>query len=427
MTVEMCVQLCMGNRYLGLQYSFECFCGDSLGNSSVYNETNDSECNRKCQGNASQICGGDWRNSVYQYDNCTLPGLNEFTVASTNTNVVPSTEVTYTCEFGYQLPAGDLGTRICQLGGTWPAPPPACEVIKCTAPEINEFTITSTNTDVVPSTEVTYTCEFGYQLPAGELGIRVCQLGGTWPAPPPACEVIKCTAPEINEFTITSTNTDVMPSTEVTYTCEFGYQLPAGEFGTIGEYVSSVVNVMKCTAPDIDEFTITSTNTDVVPSTEVTYTCKFGYQLPAGELGSRVCQLGGTWPVPLPACEVTPTSTEEIMTSSEVTSFATSAIIPLECLCPCSLVGKRNWGFAHGMNLTFEELREMLKPDLDLLKKELSVTKSNTSRMRRSKISATDDRVSATSIGYVGVVFICLITVMIVFLDILGCFAAKLK
>ena len=61
-------------------------------------------------------------------------------------------------------------------------------VMKCSAPGINEFTITSTNTDVVPSTEVTYTCEFGYQLPTGDLGTRICQLGGTWPAPPPACE-----------------------------------------------------------------------------------------------------------------------------------------------------------------------------------------------------------------------------------------------
>ncbi|CAG2246453.1 unnamed protein product [Mytilus edulis] len=273
---------------------------------------------------------------------CEAPGINEFTITSTNTDVVPSTEVTYTCDFGYQLPAGDLGTRICQLGGTWPAPPPACEVIKCAAPGLNEFTITSTNTDVVPSTEVTYTCEFGYQLPAGDLGTRICQLGGTWPAPPPPCEVVKCTAPEINEFTITSTNTDVVPSAEVTYTCEFGYQLPAGDLGTRicqlggtwpapppaceagdlgtricqlggtwpapppaceGKNFSSSFEVIKCAAPGINEFTITSTNTDVVPSTEVTYTCEFGYQLPAGDLGTRICQLGGTWPAPPPACE----------------------------------------------------------------------------------------------------------------------------
>ncbi|CAG2204407.1 unnamed protein product [Mytilus edulis] len=193
-----------------------------------------------------------------------------------------------------------------------------------------------------------------------------------------------------------------------------------------GDWRNSVYQYENCTSPGLNEFTVASTNTNVVPSTEVTYTCEYGYQLPAGDLGTRVCQLGGTWPKPPPACEVTPTSTEEIMTS-EVTSIATSAISPLECLCPCSQVGKSNWGSARGMNLTFEELREMLKPDLDFLKKELGVNKYNTSRMRRSKISAPDDRISATSVGYVGVVFICIITVMIVFLDILGCLVAKFK
>ncbi|VDI69294.1 Hypothetical predicted protein [Mytilus galloprovincialis] len=142
----------------------------------------------RCKGEANLLINQNFANC--KVIKCTAPGLNEFTTTSTNTDVVPNTEVTYTCEFGYQLPAGDLGTRICQLGGTWPAPPPACEVMKCTAPGINEFTITSTNTDVVPSTEVTYTCKFGYQLPAGDLGTRICQFGGTWPAPPPACEGI---------------------------------------------------------------------------------------------------------------------------------------------------------------------------------------------------------------------------------------------
>ncbi|CAG2204406.1 unnamed protein product [Mytilus edulis] len=87
-----------------------------------------------------------------------------------------------------------------------------------------------------------------------------------------------------------------------------------------------------------------------------------------------------------------------------------------KCLCPCSKVGKGKWDFVRGMNLTLDELREILKPDIDLMKKELTVNKSNTTRIRRSKISAPDDRVSATSVGYVGVVFICLITVLICFL-----------
>ncbi|XP_071145884.1 uncharacterized protein [Mytilus edulis] len=288
MLVEMCKQLCMGNRYLGLQYSFECFCGNSLDNSGVYNETTDSECNRGCLGNSSQICGGNYRNSVYEYINCTSPGLNEYTITSTNTNFVPSTEVTYTCAFGYQLPAGDLGTRICQLGGTWLAPPPVCVV----APASNTEIITS----VVTSTELT--------------------------------------TPETSTVT---------------------------------------------TEPTV-----------------------------------KTSALSTDWTV------------TALLKKSEVTTV--QPISSLECTpCPCSKVGKGKWDFLRGMNLTLDQLRVLLKPELDLMKKELSVNKYNTSRMRRSKTSAPDDRVSATSIGYVGVVVICFITFLIVLFDILGCFVGKFK
>ncbi|XP_052083478.1 uncharacterized protein LOC127720764 [Mytilus californianus] len=122
---------------------------------------------------------------------------------------------------------------------------------------------------------------------------------------------------------------------------------------------------------------------------------------------------------------VTSMKTTKMLEMSEVTSV--QPIRPLECLCPCSKVGKGKWDFLHGMNLTLDQLREILKPELDLMKKELSINKSNTTRMRRSKISAPDDRVSAASVGYVGVVFICLITVIIVFLDMLGCIVTKFK
>ncbi|CAC5425478.1 unnamed protein product [Mytilus coruscus] len=400
MTLEMCVQLCNGHRYLGLQdgihvvlqirrmlsydrlalteYSSQCFCGDSLGDSVVYNKTNDSECNQECLGNSSQICGGNWRNSVYEYINCTAPGLNEYTISSTTTDVVPSTEVTYTCEFGYQLPVGDLGTRICQLGGTWPAPPPACEVIKCTAPGLNEYTITSTNTDVVPSTEVTYTCEFGYQLPPGDLGTRICQLGGTWPALPPACEVPPTSTTEI----LTSVVTSIVTSTELT--------------------TSEASTVITTELATLETPTVTTTELATLGTSTLTT-----------EPTVKTSELSTDWTV------------TTILKKSEVTTV--QPISPLKCLCPCSQVGKGKWDFVRGMNLTLDQSREILKPELDLIKKELTINKSNTTRMRRTKISAPDDRVSATSVGYVGVVFICLITVLIVFLDRLGCLVSKFQ
>ncbi|XP_063410475.1 uncharacterized protein LOC134693567 [Mytilus trossulus] len=225
--VDMCVQLCMGNRYWGLQYSSECYCGNVLENSGVYNETDDSECNKECLGNSSQICGGKWRNSVYEL------------TQTTNTEIITSV--------------------------------------------------------VTSSTELT--------------------------------------TPEKSTVT-----------------------------------------------------------------TEPTM---------------QTSALSTNWTV------------TTLLKKPEVTSV--QLISPLEChLCPCSKVGTGKWDFVRGMNLTLDQLRELLKPELDLMKKIMSVNKYNTSRLRRSKTSAPDDRDSATAIGYVGVVVICFKAVLIVFFDILG-FVGKFK
>ncbi len=62
MTVEKCINLCRqkGFAYAGVQYSTQCFCGNSYGK---YGRA--TNCNMKCGGNPYQICGGFWSNSVY--------------------------------------------------------------------------------------------------------------------------------------------------------------------------------------------------------------------------------------------------------------------------------------------------------------------------------------------------------------------------
>jgi hypothetical protein len=40
----------------------ECFCGDEYG---IYGNASDKLCNIPCIGNASQLCGGEWKNFIY--------------------------------------------------------------------------------------------------------------------------------------------------------------------------------------------------------------------------------------------------------------------------------------------------------------------------------------------------------------------------
>lgn len=63
MTVELCSELCSkrGYRYAGVQFSSWCFCGNRYG---TFGKANN--CNMKCSGNSSEICGGSWANSVYK-------------------------------------------------------------------------------------------------------------------------------------------------------------------------------------------------------------------------------------------------------------------------------------------------------------------------------------------------------------------------
>lgn len=61
--MESCVQKAAqaGYAYAGLQFYGWCFAGNTLG----YTQVADSECNTPCSANASEMCGGGWRNSIY--------------------------------------------------------------------------------------------------------------------------------------------------------------------------------------------------------------------------------------------------------------------------------------------------------------------------------------------------------------------------
>ena len=53
----------IGFKFAGLQYSKECYCGNSYGS---YLHLTDESCSLKCLGNNEQTCGDKMVNSVYE-------------------------------------------------------------------------------------------------------------------------------------------------------------------------------------------------------------------------------------------------------------------------------------------------------------------------------------------------------------------------
>ena len=66
-SIEWCRNSCteLGYLYAGVQYSYQCFCGNDFGK---HGEKPQSECNRDCwdKSHPKNKCGGDYRNNVYK-------------------------------------------------------------------------------------------------------------------------------------------------------------------------------------------------------------------------------------------------------------------------------------------------------------------------------------------------------------------------
>ena len=67
MTIENCIQFCSngGYAFAGVESEDECFCGN---NPPSQNSIPDSECDSKCSGDKTQICGGHWKINIYSVD-----------------------------------------------------------------------------------------------------------------------------------------------------------------------------------------------------------------------------------------------------------------------------------------------------------------------------------------------------------------------
>ncbi|CAM9726538.1 unnamed protein product [Ascophyllum nodosum] len=65
MTTEFCSAFCQGSAYFGTQYRRECWCGEATDDPKILGS---ATCTRTCLGDKSQICGGTYAMSVYEYE-----------------------------------------------------------------------------------------------------------------------------------------------------------------------------------------------------------------------------------------------------------------------------------------------------------------------------------------------------------------------
>ncbi len=72
MTVARCASLAYakGYSYFGVQYSKQCYAGDSLDRATSLGQS--ASCDMNCSGDSSVICGGFFANSVYAVGECGL-------------------------------------------------------------------------------------------------------------------------------------------------------------------------------------------------------------------------------------------------------------------------------------------------------------------------------------------------------------------
>ena len=61
-----CKSYCRDYFYFGLQFGYECYCGNEFGS---HGRAPEDECNMTCSHNREQACGGILRNSVYRVKN----------------------------------------------------------------------------------------------------------------------------------------------------------------------------------------------------------------------------------------------------------------------------------------------------------------------------------------------------------------------
>ena len=97
-----------------------------------------------------------------------------------------------------------------------------------------------------------------------------------------------------------------------------------------------------------------------------------------------------------------------------------------QCNCHCTSVVENKWSFIEGLNLTREEIKIMMKEELQQIRQNLTIDKTDTSAYMRTKISAPDDRMSSKSMGILGIILLTSVLMLVVGSDLLNAFKNSL-
>ncbi|XP_052776697.1 sushi, von Willebrand factor type A, EGF and pentraxin domain-containing protein 1-like [Mya arenaria] len=220
-----------------------------------------------------------------------------------------ATSVTYSCTTGYEHTGGDL-TRTCQADTTWSGTTPTCSIITCGAPANAAFaTYTAVQASYIYSESVTYVCDTGYWITAGDV-TRTCTVGSVFTGTPPTCTYITCGAPTPISFgAFTPVQATYNYGEAVTYTCDTGYEPFSGDFsracsdGFLWSGDDPVCTIKTCAPAAVPSSSKSPDQVSYDYATSVTYNCLTGYIHSAGDL-TRTCQADTTWSGTTPTCSM---------------------------------------------------------------------------------------------------------------------------
>ncbi|KAB0373534.1 hypothetical protein FD755_015193 [Muntiacus reevesi] len=220
---------------------------------------------------------------------------NEFTLDS---------KVTYACNEGFKLDAGQQATAVCQEDGLWSnrGKPPACKLISCGSlsfpPNGNKI-----GTLTVYGATAIFTCNSGYTLVGSH--VRECLANGLWSGPETRCLAGHCGSPDpIVNGHISGDGFSYRDT--VVYQCNPGFRL-------VGTSVriclqdhkwsghTPVCVPITCGHPGNPAHGLTN-GSEFNLNDVVNFTCSPGYLLQGASRAQ--CRSNGQWSSPLPTCRV---------------------------------------------------------------------------------------------------------------------------